>query len=350
MRAGPPVAGRSSIKAAAGLVVGLAVTLLGLVVVTFLIGRVVPIDPALVVAGDRAGPAAYQAARVALGLDLPLYEQLLLYLWNVLNGDLGRSTMTGLTVAEDVARVFPATVELAMAGTIIGVGFGVPMGVIAAARAGRLADHLVRAVALVGYSVPVFWLGLVGLLVFYARLGWVAGPGRLDVVWAYTIPEVTGFVLIDTLLAGEPAAMLDGFRHLILPAAILGYFSMAYVARMTRSLMIEQLGQDYILAARAKGAPEALILWGHAFRNILVPLVTVVALTFAHLLEGAVLTETVFAWPGIGLYITQALFAADMNAVLGGTLVVGVAFVLMNRAADLVHRRLDARLRSEAAR
>ncbi|WP_372027324.1 ABC transporter permease [Tistrella mobilis] len=346
MKAAP--AGLRMVRVTAGFMAGLAVTLLGLIVVTFLIGRVVPIDPALVVAGDRASPEAYAAARTALGLDLPLHEQLAVYVWNVLNGDLGRSTMTGLTVAEDVARVFPATIELAVAGTLIGVGLGVPLGVLAAARAGRLADHVVRAVALVGYSVPVFWLGLVGLLVFYARLGWVAGPGRLDVAWAYTIPEVTGFVLIDTALAGEPEAMVDALRHLILPASILGYFSMAYVARMTRSLMIGELSQDYVVAARAKGVPEVRILWGHAFRNVAVPLVTVIALTFAHLLEGAVLTETVFAWPGIGLYITQALFAADMNAVLGGTLAVGLGFVLINRTADLIHRRLDARMRQEA--
>src|SRR5690606_6662198 len=283
----------------------------------FLIARVVPIDPVLVMVGDRASPETYEKARQALGLDRPLYEQFFLYLSKVVVGDLGQSIMTGDDVLSDTLRVFPATLELAVVGTLLGSCLGIPLGVLAAVRRGRIADHVVRILSLVGYSLPVFWLGLVLLLVFYAKLEWVAGPGRIDIAYQYTVPEVTGFVLLDALLAGDWGAFTNAISHLILPASILGYFSMAYIARMTRSLMIEQLSQEYVLAARAKGVPASAVVWRHAFANVRVPVLTVVTLTFAYLLEGAVLTETVFAWPGLGLYITQALFSADLNAVLG---------------------------------
>ena len=324
-------------------VISLALTLLGLTLVTFMIARVIPIDPVLVMVGDRATPEAYQAAREALGIDNPLLVQYVDYLSKVVLGDFGVSNMTGQSVLDDTLRVFPATMELAIVATLIGTLLGLPLGVTAAVRQGRPADHLIRIVSLVGYSVPVFWIGLVGLLVFYAKLDLVAGPGRLDMVYQYTVPVRTGFVLIDTVLAGEWSAFGNAVSHLILPAGILGYFSMAYIARMTRSLMIEQLSQEYILAARAKGVPARRVLWRHAFGNVAVPVLTVVSLTFMYLLEGAVLTETVFAWPGLGLYITQALFSADLNAVLGGTLVIGICFVIVNRATDFFYSILDPR-------
>ena len=198
---------------------------------------------------------------------------------------------------------------------------------------------------LIGYSVPVFWLGLVGLLVFYARLGWVGGPGRIDVAYQYVIPPTTGLMLVDTLVAGDGGAFASALRHLVLPASILGYFSMAYIGRMTRSLMLEQLGQEYVLAAEVKGLRARRVVWGHAFANVRVPLLTVVVLSYGYLLEGAVLTETVFAWPGLGRYITQALFSADINAVLGGTMVVGACFVSLNLLSDLLYGVLDVRTR-----
>ena len=324
-------------------VISLMLTLLGLTLVTFMIARVIPIDPVLVMVGDRATPEAYQAAREALGIDKPLLVQYVDYLSKVVLGDFGVSNMTGQSVLDDTLRVFPATMELAIVATVIGTLLGLPLGVTAAVRQGRPADHLIRIVSLVGYSVPVFWIGLVGLLVFYAKLDLVAGPGRLDMVYQYTVPVRTGFVLIDTVLAGEWSAFGNAVSHLILPAGILGYFSMAYIARMTRSLMIEQLSQEYILAARAKGVPARRVIWRHAFGNVAVPVLTVVSLTFMYLLEGAVLTETVFAWPGLGLYITQALFSADLNAVLGGTLVIGICFVIVNRATDFFYSILDPR-------
>ena len=323
--------------------VNLALTLLGLTLVTFLIARVVPIDPVLVMVGDRATPEAYQAAREALGVDKPLFVQYFDYISKVVQGDLGKSNMTGQSVLADTIRVFPATLELAIVATLFGALIGVPLGVTAAVHQGKLRDHMIRIVSLIGYSVPVFWFGLVGLLVFYAKLDWVAGPGRLDMAYQYTVTVRTGFVLIDTAIAGEWRAFGNAISHLILPAGVLGYFSMAFIARMTRSLMIEQLSQEYILAARAKGVSARRVIWSHAFRNIGVPVVTVISLTFMYLLEGAVLTETVFAWPGLGLYITQALFSADLNAVLGGTLVIGVCFVIVNRGTDFLYNLLDPR-------
>lgn len=323
----------------------LILTLLGLVLVTFLVARVVPIDPALVMVGDRATPEAYQRAREAMGLDQPLYWQFLTYLGNIVTGDLGRSVMTGRDVLADTMRAFPATLELALAATLIGTLLGVPLGVTAAVRRGRLIDHVVRLVSLVGYSLPVFWLGLVALLIFYARLGWVEGPGRIGIAYQYSVPSMTGFVLIDSIIAGQWAAARNALSHLTLPACILGYVSTAFIARMTRSLMIEQLSQEYVLAARAKGVPARTVVWRHALGNVMVPVITVITLTFAYLLEGAVLTETVFAWPGLGLYITQALFSADLNAVLGGTLIIGICFVLLNRGTDLLYRIFDPRIR-----
>jgi len=212
-------------------------------------------------------------------------------------------------------------------------------------RRGRLPDQVVRVVGLIGYSAPIFWLGLMALVVFYARLGWVAGPGRIDVVYEYTLTPVTGLLLVDTAMAGEWEAFGNALSHLILPASLLGYFSLAYISRMTRSFMLNELGQEYVVAARAKGLSEARIVWRHALRNAMVPLVTVIALSYAGLLEGSVLTETVFAWPGLGLYITNSLQNADMNAVLGGTIVVGSIFIGLNLLSDLLYRMLDPRTR-----
>ena len=236
-------------------------------------------------------------------------------------------------------------VDLAI-GIIIGAAFGIPLGVLAAVRRGSFADQVVRIIGLIGYSVPIFWLGLLALLVFYARLGWTAGPGRIDVVFEYTFTPITGFYLLDAVLNRDWAAFRDIFAHIILPASLLGYFSLAYISRMTRSFMLNELQQEYIVAARAKGLSETRIIWGHALRNAAVPLVTVIALSYAGLLEGSVLTETVFAWPGLGLYITNSLQNADMNAVLGGTIVIGSVFIAINLLSDVLYRMLDPRTRA----
>jgi peptide/nickel transport system permease protein len=331
------------LRSAVRLALTLAVTFLGLLLVTFLIGRVVPIDPVLAAVGDRAPPEVYERMRIELGLNLPLWQQFVLYLQDVLQGDFGTSVLTSRPVLEDIARVFPATLELATVATFLGVLVGVPTGVAAAVWHGRWPDHLVRVVGLVGYSVPVFWLGLMGLLLFYAKLGWVEGPGRLDVFYEDLITPLTGVILIDSAVAGEWDVFWNALAHVILPASILGYFSLAYIARMTRSLMLEQLGQEYITTARVKGVPEWRIVWRHALANTAVPLVTVVALSYGGLLEGSVLTETVFAWPGLGAYLTSSLLNADMNAVLGSTVVVGAVFIGLNLLSDLLYRLLDPR-------
>lgn len=332
--------------AAGRLALTLAVTFLGLLLVTFLIGRVVPIDPVLAVVGDRASPEVYERARLALGLDLPLWRQFLAYLQQVLQGDFGTSVLTSRPVLDDIRRVFPATLELATVATLLGVVVGIPMGVAGAVWQGRWPDHVVRVLGLVGYSVPVFWLGLMGLLLFYAKLGWVEGPGRLDVFFDDIVPPVTGVILIDSALAGDWEVFRNALAHVVLPASILGYFSLAYIARMTRSLMLEQLRQEYILAARVKGVPEWRIVWSHALRNTAVPLITVVALSYGGLLEGSVITETVFAWPGLGAYLTGSLLNADMNAVLGATIVVGSVFIALNLLSDLLYRLFDPRARA----
>ena len=327
------------------LIATVAVTFLGLLVVTFLIGRVVPVDPVLAVVGDRASKSTYDAAYVALGLDKPLYHQFWIYLTQAFSGDLGTSVLTKKPIVEDIARVFPATLELATAGIVLGTLVGVPLGVWGAVRQGRLPDQVIRVVGLVGYSAPIFWLGLLGLLVFYAKLGWVAGPGRIDIAYEYSVTQTTGLLLLDTAMQGEWAAFRNVLSHLALPAVLLGYFSMAYISRMTRSFMLAELGQEYIVAARVKGIAEWRIVWIHALRNAAVPLVTVIALSYAGLLEGSVLTETVFAWPGLGQYLTNSLQNADMNAVLGGTLVIGIIFVGLNLLSDLLYTVLDPRVR-----
>jgi peptide/nickel transport system permease protein len=321
-------------------------TYLGLLAVTFFIGRVIPIDPVLAIVGDRAPAHVVEKVRQELGLNKPLYEQFYIYLGKVLKGDFGTSVLTSNPVMTDIRRAFPATLELASLGILIGAGLGVPLGVWAAVRRGRLVDQCVRVIGLVGYSVPIFWLGLMALVVFYARLGWVAGPGRIDVTYEYTLTPVTGLLLLDTAMAGEWEAFGNAFSHLILPASLLGYFALAYISRMTRSFMLNELAQEYVIAARAKGLSEARIVWRHALRNAMVPLVTVIALSYAGLLEGSVLTETVFAWPGLGLYITNSLQNADMNAVLGGTIVVGSVFVGLNLLSDVLYKVLDPRTRA----
>ncbi|MBY3037738.1 ABC transporter permease [Rhizobium laguerreae] len=321
-------------------------TYLGLLAVTFFIGRVVPIDPVLAILGDRAPNHVVERVRQEMGFNLPLYQQFFLYIKGVLSGDFGNSVLTTNPVMVDIRRVLPATIELATFGTLIGAFVGVPLGVLAAVRRGSIADQVVRVVGLVGYSVPIFWLALISLVIFYAQLRWVAFPGRIDIVFEYTFTPITGLYLFDSAWQGQWDVFYDVFRHIILPASLLGYFSLAYISRMTRSFMLNELSQEYIVAARAKGLSETRVIWGHALRNAAVPLVTVIALSYAGLLEGSVLTETVFSWPGIGLYITNSLQNADMNAVLGGTIVIGTVFIGINLLSDLLYRTLDPRTRN----
>ncbi len=322
-----------------------ATTFLGLLLVTFLIGRVVPIDPVLAVVGDKAPQEVYDRVRMEMGLHLPLYQQFFIYIKNVLSGDLGTSVLTARPVLEDIFRVFPATLELAVTGTFIGVLFGVPLGILSAVKRGSIIDHVTRVIGLFGYSLPIFWLGLMGLMIFYANLDLLPGPGRIAVYYEDIVETVTGMMIIDAALAGEWEIMKNAISHIILPASLLGYYSMAYLSRMTRSFMIEQLRQEYILTARVKGVPEWRVIWGHALGNCAVPLITVIALSFGGLLEGSVLTETIFAWPGLGLYLTNSLLNADMNSVLGSTIVVGAIFLSINMISDFLYKVIDPRAR-----
>ena len=325
-------------------IVSTTLTLLGLLVLTFFIGRVMPIDPVLSIVGPDADAATYQQVHAQLGLDRPIYLQFGGYLGELLHARLGTSLLTGNPVAADIARVFPATLELATLAIVLGALAGVPLGVWAAARRGRWVDHVVRVISLAGYSTPVFWFGMMGLLVFYAWLGWAGGAGRIDLDFDGAIKPLTGLLLVDSAAAGNWPAFANALKHITLPAAILGLHSMAYISRMTRSFMLAQLSQEYILTARVKGLSEAAVIWRHAFRNILVQLLTIVALAYGGLLEGAVLIETVFAWPGFGQYLTNSLLLGDMNAVMGCVLVVGIIFVSLNLLSDALYQVFDPRM------
>lgn len=333
------------LKSAIRLATVITVTFLGLLLVTFLIGRIIPIDPVLAVVGDKASAEVYEKVRQEMGLHLPVWQQFLIYISKIVRGDLGYSVLTAKPVLEDIMRVFPATIELALTATVIGVIFGIPLGVLSAVYRGSWIDHINRVIGLFGYSLPIFWLGLMGLMIFYARFDLLPGPGRVDVFYEGIIDPVTGVILIDSAMAGEWDVFRSALAHIILPAALLGYFSLAYISRMTRSFMIEQLRQEYILTARVKGIAEWRVIWQHALGNCAIPLITVVALSLGGLLEGSVLTETIFSWPGLGLYLTRSLLNADMNAVLGSTIVVGAIFLGINMFSDFLYKVLDPRVR-----
>lgn len=321
----------------------IAITMFGLLLVTFVISRLLPADPVLAIVSDHASADAIAAARVKLGLNHPIPVQFLLYVWDVLRGDLGTSLRTNNPILTDLAHVFPATLELATWGIVIGIVIGVPAGVLGAVRKDSWIDNLIRFIGLVGYSMPIFWLGIMGLLIFYAKLDWLPGPGRLDFGYEDLVTPITGIMTIDTLLQGDTDMFKNAVSHLILPASLLGYFSLAYISRMTRSLMLSQLRQEYVLTARVKGVSERRIIWKHAMGNIMVPLLTVCALSYGYLLEGSVLTETIFTWRGIGLYITDSIFGQDLPAVMGGTIVVGFVYIIINTLTDALYRFLDPR-------
>jgi peptide/nickel transport system permease protein len=322
-----------------------AATLVGLLALTFFIGRMLPIDPVIAIVGEQADQSTYEMVYKQLGLDKPLYVQFWLFISDMMRGEFGNALFTGNKVSHDLMRVFPATIELATIAITIGVALGVPIGVLAAVYRGSPIDHFARVIGLLGYSVPTFWLGLMGLVLFYAALGWVGGPGRLDVYYIDVVDRVTGLMLIDAALVGEWEVWKNAFSHIVLPASILSFNSIAFISRLTRSFMLAQLSQEYILAARVKGLSKWKVIRKHAFRNIAVQLLTIIALAYGILLEGAVVTETVFAWPGFGRYLVSGLLAGDMNAVLACVLIVGIIFVSINLVCDLLYRILDPRTR-----
>jgi len=324
----------------------MGLVLLGVSVLTFFIAHVVPADPVLAALGEHAREDQIQAYRRAYGLDRPVGLQYVIYLRRLAVGDLGVSIRTRRPVADDLREFLPATVELGGTAWVVALLLGIPAGILSAVYKDRIFDHLSRIGALIGASMPVFWLGLLLLGTFYYRLRWLPGPGRLDVS-LIAPPSRTGLLLVDSLLAGDRAAMGNALRHLALPALTLGLFSTAVIARMTRSAMLEVLYQDYIRTARAKGLARARVILRHALRNASIPTLTVVGISFGNLLSGAVLTETIFAWPGLGRYATASAISLDFPAVMGVTLVAAVIYTTVNLLIDLLYARLDPRVRYE---
>ena len=336
---------RGRIGGVAGQIGSIAVTLFGLLILTFVIGRVMPTDPVRAIVGEDATREVYETVYRQLGLDRPMWEQFFVYLKDVATFDFGTSIRTGQPVLNDILYVLPATIELATFAIIFGAGLGIPLGVMAAVHKDRWPDHLIRVFSLSGHSMPIFWTGMIALLVFYAQPGWVGGSGRMSQFYIGLVPEKTNFLLIDSVLAKEWDVFRSALNHIVLPASLLGYSSSAYITRMTRSFMLDQLGQEYVTTARVKGLSNRQTIWRHAFGNIRVQLVTIIALAYGALLEGAVLIETVFAWPGFGQYLTSNLLIGDMNAVMTCVLVVGVIFIALNILSDLLYRIFDPRTR-----
>jgi peptide/nickel transport system permease protein len=287
------------------------------------------------------------AFREQWGLDKPLPEQYLTYLRNLVQGNMGTSIRTHMPVAEDLARYLPASAELALAATFVGVVLGIPFGVISAVRRNHLLDHLLRGVSLLGVSSPVFWLGLIALYIFYFRLGWLPGPGRLDVGMAEP-QRITGLYTVDSLLTANWPVFVSAVRHLILPGLVLASVYLGLVTRMTRSSMLEVLSADYVRTARGKGLRQRVVIYRHALSNALIPTITVLGLAFGDILAGTVLTETIFSWPGIGRYAYQSAVTLDFPAIMGVSLLIAAVFITVNLVTDIAYVVLDPRLRQAA--
>jgi peptide/nickel transport system permease protein len=321
--------------------------LLGITIVSFLIANAVPADPinANLPQSQLNNPEIVEAFRREWGLDKTPLEQYLTYIGNLLQGNFGRSIKTRQPIADDIASFLPATIELATTAAIVGVVLGVTIGIVSAVWYNRPIDYIARTLSLVGVSVPVFVLALLGLNILHAQLRWVAGPGRLSARIAAP-PEVTGFMTIDSLLAGNWNTFGDAVSHLILPSLVLGLYISGIISRVTRSSMLEVLSQDYMRTARAKGLREQLVVMRHGFKNALMPVVTIVGLSYGNLLSGAVLTESIFAWPGIGRYMFRASTSQDFPAIMGVSLLIAVIYVVVNLVVDILYYFLDPRVRT----
>ena len=322
---------------------GLLLVVFGVSLITFTISHLIPGDPARLIAGDRASDALVAGIRHQLGLDLPLYQQYGRDVLDLVQGDLGTSIRTNRPVLEDLQAFFPATLELALVALFLAIVVGVPLGVLSAVYHNRAIDQIARTLAVTGISTPAFWLGLGAIVLFYGHLGWLPGGGRLSE--GLTPPStITGFYLIDSLLAGNFSLFVDALKHLILPAATLGFVTLGVISRQIRSAMLDQLGEDYIRTARAYGLSKWTVILRHALPNALIPSVTVLGLTLGDLLYGAVLTETVFAWPGMGAYVVKSIQSLDFPAVMGFAILVSFIYVLLNMAIDLLYRVIDPRI------
>jgi len=323
-----------------------AVALVGLTAITFVVSHAVPVDPLVSNLGQQASqrPEIVAAFRAKWGLDRPLHVQYLTFLRGLVVGDLGVSIDTRRSVSKDLAQFLPATVELSTAAIVFAIVFGLPLGVLSAIYRDSPIDHLGRFVSLIGLSIPIFWLATVSLVVFYATLNLAPGPGRLGSAMSGP-PGVTGFYTIDSLLAGDWATFQSALAHLTLPALVLSSSIMGLVTRVTRSSMLEVMAQDFMRTARAKGLAESKVVVRHALRNALIPTVTVLGLAYGNLLSGAVLTETIFAWPGLGRYAFEAAISNDFPSIMGVTFVIAMMYVLANLAVDLCYGVLDPQIR-----
>ena len=323
--------------------VTLTITLLGIMVMTFFISLVVPLDPLAAIAGPQAPEETVERLRALYGFDQPVYVQFGRYVDRLAHGDLGTSFQTGRPVLEDIVHYFPATIELATVALVLSILIGIPLGVLSAVYRNSIIDHLSRVFSLIGVSMPVFWTGLVLMLIFYFKLGWFPEPGRLDIMLIEP-DKVTGFLLIDSLIAWDFEVFWSALWHMALPGAVLGMWGMAGIARIVRSSMLDVLTQEYIKTARIKGLAEFWVLTRHALRNALVPAVTVIGLTYGGLLEGSVLTETIFSWPGLGRYLARAFLTLDLNAVVGGTMLVALTYCLVNLFVDMLYAVLNPKI------
>lgn len=325
--------------------VGLLVpTFIGVTLIAFALIHLIPGDPIELLAGERGiDPARHAQLMREMGFDQPLWQQYLNYIGAALQGDLGRSIKTREPVLTEFFTLFPATIELSLCAMLFAVVIGLPVGILAAIRRGSVFDHTVMGVSLAGYSMPIFWWALLLILVFSVNLGWTPVSGRIAV--AYFVEPVTGFMLIDTLLAGDTEAFGSALHHLVLPSIVLGTIPLAVVARMTRSSMMEVIREDYIRVARAKGLSQTRVILVHALRNALIPVVTVIGLQIGTLLAGAILTETIFAWPGVGKWLVDSISRRDYPAVQGGILLVAAVVMLVNLLVDMLYGLINPRIR-----
>lgn len=319
-------------------------TFLGVTVIAFALIHCIPGDPIQLLAGERGlDPARHAELMQQYGFDQPLWRQYLGYVAGVLQGQLGHSLITRQPVLHEFLTLFPATIELSLAAMLFAVGLGLPAGVCAAVKRGSAFDHSVMSLSLTGYSMPIFWWALLLILLFSVQLGWTPVSGRIAV--EFYLEPVTGFLLVDTLLAGDFAAFASALRHLILPAIVLGTVPLAVIARMTRSALLEVLREDYIRVARAKGLSPARVIGVHALRNALIPVVTVIGLQTGVLLAGAILTETIFAWPGVGKWLVDSINRRDYPAVQGGILLIASVVMLVNLLVDVLYGLINPRIR-----
>lgn len=318
--------------------------LLGITLLVFTFLHLIPGDPAVVLLGERATPDQIAALRQQLGLNQPLPVQYLAFLGNLIRLDFGTSIISGIPIAEEIRNRWPATFELSVAAMIVALLLGIPAGVFAAVRKNGWLDNLLMTGSLIGVSLPVYWLGLLLIYLFAVNLQWLPASGRLSADLAFTFKPLTGFYALDALLKLDAAALKNALAHLVLPALTLGTIPLAILARITRSAMLEVLSQDYIRTARAKGVPEYRIIFIHALKNALLPVITTTGLQFGTLLAGAILTETIFSWPGIGSWIYDGILARDYPVVQAGVVFVSVTFVLINLLVDISYAFLDPRI------